>query len=58
MKHEVCLDDIRLEHISEFKYLGCVLDDSGTHDAECRRKVVNRWKFARAISSLVNVRGL
>ena len=24
---EVCVDGIRLEHVSEFKYLGCVLDE-------------------------------
>ena len=28
-----------LEHVSEFKYLGCVLDESGTDGAECSRKV-------------------
>ena len=31
---EVCVDEIRLEHISQFKYLGCVLDESGTDEAE------------------------
>ena len=36
---EVWVDEIRLEHVSEFKYLGCVLDESGTDEAECRRKV-------------------
>ena len=25
---EVCVDGMRLEHLSEFKYLGCVLDDA------------------------------
>ena len=25
---EVCIDGIRLEHILEFKYFGCVLDGS------------------------------
>ena len=25
---EVCVDVMRLEHVSEFKYLGCVLDKS------------------------------
>ena len=34
----------------EFKYLGCVLDQSGTDGAECSRKV--------AIRSLVNARDL
>ena len=26
---EVHVDGVRLEHVSEFKYLGCVLDESG-----------------------------
>ena len=43
---------IRLEHILEFKYLGCVLDKLGTDEAECSRKV------ASAIRSLVNARSL
>ena len=32
---DVCADGIHLEHVSEFKYLGCVLDVSGTDEAEC-----------------------
>ena len=35
---EVCIDGIHLEHILEFKYLGCVLDKSGTDEAECSRR--------------------
>ena len=31
---EVHVDGIRLEHASEFKYLGCVLDELGTYRAE------------------------
>ena len=34
---EVHVEGIRLEHASEFKYLGCVLDESGTDGAECIR---------------------
>ena len=49
---EVHVDGIRLEHISEFKYLGCVLDESGAYGAECIRMV------AIAIRSLVNDRDL
>ena len=30
---------IRLDHVSEFQYLGCVLDESGTDEAECSWKV-------------------
>ena len=36
---EVCIDVIGLEHVSEFIYLGCVLDKSGTVEAKCSRKV-------------------
>ena len=28
---------VRLEHVSEFRYLGCVLDEAGTNGAECSR---------------------
>ena len=41
LEYEVHVDRIRLEHVWEFKYLGCVLDESGTDGAECRRKVVS-----------------
>ena len=30
---EVCIDEKHLEHVSEFKYLRCVLDESGTDEA-------------------------
>ena len=55
---EVCVDRIRLEHVSEFKYLGCVLDKSGTDEAECSRKVESGKRIAGAIKSLVNARNL
>ena len=38
---EVDVDGIRLEHISEFKYSGCVLDELGTDGAECSRKAAS-----------------
>ena len=38
---EVQVDGIRLERISEVKYLGCVLDESGIEGAEYSRKVIN-----------------
>ena len=50
---EVYVDGIHLEHVSEFKYLGCVLDKSGTYGAKCRRKVARGRSFAGAIKSLV-----
>ena len=33
------------------KYLGCVLDESGTDDAECCRKVASERKVAGVITS-------
>ena len=38
LKREVYVDRIRLEHVSEFKYLRCLLDESGTEEAKCSRK--------------------
>ena len=52
---EVCVDGIRLEHVSEFKYLGCVLDISGTDEAECSRKVASGGMVASAIRPLVRL---
>ena len=37
---EVHVDRVRLEHVSEFKYLTYVLDEAGTDRAECSGKVV------------------
>ena len=34
------------EYVSEFKYLGLVLGESNTYDAECRRKVAIGRKVA------------
>ena len=42
----------------ELKYLGCLLDESGTYEAECHGKVVNERRIAGAIRSQVNVRNL
>ena len=39
MECEFHVNGIHLEHVSEFKYLSCVLDESGTDEAECSRKV-------------------
>ena len=58
---EVHGDGICLEHISELselKYLGCVLNESGTDGAECSRKVVSGRRVAGATRSLVNTRDL
>ena len=53
---EVCVGGIRLEHVSEFKYLGCVLNESGTDETECSRKVASGRRVAGAIRSLVNAK--
>ena len=50
----VHVDGIRLEYVPEFKYLGCVLDESGTDEAECSRKVASGRRVAGIIRSLVN----
>ena len=55
---EVHVDWIRLEHVSEFKYVGSVLDESGTDGEECNRKVASGKRVAGAIRSLVNVKDL
>ena len=55
---KVWVDGIHLEHVSEFKYLGCVLDESGTDQAECSRKVASRGREAGVIRSLVNAMSL
>ena len=58
LEFEVHVDGICLEHIPEFKYLGCFLDESGTNGAEYSRKVVSGRRVAGAIRSLVNARKL
>ena len=58
MECEVCVNGIRLEHISEFKYLSCVLDQLGTDEAECSRIMASERKVAGAIMYLVNHRSL
>ena len=55
---EVQVDGVRLEYVSEFKYLGCVLDKSGTDEAECSRKVAIGRRVAGVIRSLANPRNL
>ena len=58
MEYEVCINGIHLEHVSEFKYLICVLEESGTDEAEFRWKVASGRRVAGAIRSLVNARSL
>ena len=58
MECEVRVDEIRLDHVSEFKYLGCVLDQTDTDGVECSRKVARGKRATDAIKSLVNARDL
>ena len=55
---EICVDGIRLENVSEFKYLGYVSDESSTDEAECNRKAASGRMVAGAIRSMVNARNL
>ena len=50
--------EIHVEHVLEFKYLGCILDESGIDGADCSRKVVNGRRVEGTIKPLVNVRDL
>ena len=38
--------------------MGCVLNESGMDDAECRRKIARERRVAGVIRDLVNTRGL
>ena len=55
---QILLDGEHLEQVSEFKYLGYMLNKKGTDDAKCCRKVSNGRKVAGAIKSLVNAKSL
>ena len=55
---EVFVDGIHLEYVSEFKYLGCVLDESGAGEAEFSRKGESVRRVAGGIRSLFNVQSL
>ena len=54
----VSVDGIRFEHVLKFKYLGSVVDESGTDEAECSRKLASRRRVAGAVRSLVNAMSL
>ena len=49
LKCGVHVDGIRLEHVSEFKYLACVLDETGNDETECSRKVESGGRVTGAI---------
>ena len=54
MECEVRVNGMRLNRVSEFKYLECVLHNAGTDEAVCRRKVASDRRVAVAIRSLVD----
>ena len=58
LEWEFYLEKIRLEHVSEFEHLGCLLDESGTDGNECSREVVNGRRVAGAMRFLVNAMDL
>ena len=58
LKCKVYVDGICLEHISEFKYLGCVLGESVTDKAECRKKMASWRREKGAIRFLVDANEL
>ena len=41
LEGEVHVNGIRLDHLFEFKYLKCVLDESDADGVECNRKVAS-----------------
>ena len=46
LRCEVYVDNNRLEHVSEFRCLGCVLDELGTDGTEFSRKVASGRRVA------------
>ena len=52
------VDNVQLEQVSEFKYLGYMIEKKGKDDVECSRKVSNGRRVAGAIKSLVNAKNL
>ena len=55
LESEVCVGGIHLEHLTEFKFLQYVLDESGTDEAECSKKVVYGKRVAGAIRLMLGV---
>ena len=58
LEYEIRVNEIRLEHVSQFKYLCCGFDESGTDDEKCRKKAASGRKVAGAFRSQVNTRDL
>ena len=54
---KVWVDMMRWKHVSEFKYFGCILDESDTDESVLYKG--NEWaRIYGAIMSLVDARGL
>ena len=49
---EIRVNGMQLKHMSEFKYLGCILEESGTDQADCRRESVSRRMVGRVLLGL------
>ena len=56
--YDSCRWDLFLEHVSEFKYFGCALEESGADGAEFSMMVACGRRVAGVIRSLVNVSDL
>jgi hypothetical protein len=52
------VDGVQLEQVSEFKYLGYMIENKGGDDAECDRKVSNGRRVAGAITTMGNAKNL
>ena len=51
LESDTLVNGMRLEHVSEFKFLGYVLDESGTDGSEYGIKVLSERKVACANKS-------
>ena len=47
LKCEVHIDGMHLEYVSTFKWLDCILDESGTNEAKCQTKVATGRRSCR-----------
>ena len=55
---QIILDCKQLEQVTEFKYLGYMLNEKGMNDTEYGKKVTSGKKVAGAIKPLVNAKRL
>ena len=49
LEYKVRVDGMRLGYVLEFKYLGCVLQESSTDEVECRRKIASGRRVVGAL---------